>query len=52
MLATQCRAEEMGTSQNPGADVVPVAGLAGGDSEISDYDLRISVLGATVDADG
>jgi hypothetical protein len=31
---------------------VPAAGLAGGDSEISDYDLRISVLGATVDADG
>jgi hypothetical protein len=29
---------------------VSAAGLAGG--EISDYDLRVAVLGATVDGDG
>jgi hypothetical protein len=43
----------MGPRQPPAAWApmwVPAAGLAAG--EISDYDLRISVLGAAVDGDG
>ena len=50
MLARQCRGEETGRQPTRAPMWVSAAGLAGG--EISDYDLRVSVLGATVDGDG